>query len=172
MSEKTVTLEEFNALQAQVATLAAANTAKDEQLAKIPILMEENKKLRDNQVDLEDKAFVKSYFDNGKINAAQAKAVEKLLKASRGTEGILLSDEKTTASVQTLLGEILEGITPQVNLSTEASKTETPTGDYDVKLDERATQIAKEEAKSSGRNWQAHYGDALVQADRELGGAK
>lgn len=172
MSEKTVTLEEFNALQERVAAMTVANEAKDSQLAKIPILMEENKKLREAHIELEDQAFVKKYFDTGKITAAQAVAVSKLLKASRGSEGILLSDEKTPASVQALLGEILEGVTPQVNLSTESAKAETPTADYEVRLDERATQIAKEEAKTSGRDWTTHYGDALVKADKELGGAK
>lgn len=171
-----VSLEEFNQLKKQVADVMAANVAlqeadkvKNEQLAKIPVLLAENAELKAKGVELSDQAFIKARFDTGRINAAQAKTLEKLLKVQRGAAEVLLSDEKTPATAEALLAELLDAIPVQVDLG-PVQKAVGESADYETKLDEMATNIAKEKAKETGKPWTDHYGEAIGLASKQLGG--
>lgn len=162
-----VNLEEFQALQGQVATLSETvkNLATENSSLRESLTLSETQRLQS-----EARSFVDGYLTKGKITPKQGEIVLNILAIERGEE-VKLSDD-STATVATLLGELLESNEIQVPLDEASTKpvkkpVDTANLTEHEKLYTSMETRAKEIALSEGGDWKSFMSRAAREVSAE-----
>jgi hypothetical protein len=176
-NEPQVNLAEFQVLQTQVTSLSET----------LQNVVTENQDLKSKLNDSEKRrqeaqatAFADRYLTTGKITPAQHTIVLSMLAIERGDTDVKLSDGETSASIETLLSELLEANETQISLNNENVTEDVPgrpnsrsanLSEHEA-LGSKFEARAKEIAAAEGGPWTNHYSRAAREITAEQTKAK